>query len=150
MVDKNQKTINKIPINLKLVTEIRDADRKEVVTTEAEGTLYVKENATFLSYEEKIENIGKVSNIIKIKDDVVTIIRSGGLSMRQNYQKGMMTSGSYQGPYGTMEMVTMTENIDFTYRPKSKKAKLLLSYQLKMQNEWVGRHRLTFMIKEIN
>lgn len=140
----------KTPILLKLVTEIRDGNRKEMVTLEADGTLYLKEEATYIAYKEMMEGIGKVSNTIKIKSDEVTIIRSGGISMNQTYKIGQTTSGTYQGPYGAMEMVTKTENIDYTYQAKSRKAKLILAYQLQMQGETVGRHRLTFMIKEVN
>ncbi len=145
-----EKESAKIPIRLKLVTEIRDgAGRKELLTIEEEGTLYSKEDATFLAYKEMMENVGQISNIIKIKGDEVSIMRSGGISMRQTYKKGATTSGSYQSPYGMMEMVAKTENIDFTNRTESRKAKLILSYQLQMQDEWVGRHRLTFMIEKI-
>ncbi|EKN62973.1 DUF1934 domain-containing protein [Schinkia azotoformans] len=140
----------KIPIRLKLVTEIRDgAGRKELLTIEEEGTLYSKEDATFLAYKEMMENVGQISNVIKVKGDEVLIMRSGGVSMRQTYKKGATTFGSYQSPYGMMEMVAKTENIDFTNRIDSRKAKLILSYQLQMQGEWVGRHRLTFMIEKI-
>lgn len=145
-----EKESAKIPIRLKLVTEIRDgAGRKELLTIEEEGTLYSKEDATFLAYKEMMESVGQISNIIKIKGDEVSIIRSGGVSMRQTYKRGATTSGSYQSPYGMMEMVAKTENVDFTNRTESKKAKLILSYQLQMQGEWVGRHRLTFMIDKI-
>jgi len=145
-----EKESAKIPIRIKLVTEIRDgAGRKELLTIEEEGTLYSKEDATFLAYKEMMENVGQISNIIKIKGDEVSIMRSGGVSMRQTYRKGATTSGSYQSPYGMMEMVAKTENIDFTNRTDSRKAKLILSYQLQMQDEWVGRHRLTFMIEKI-
>lgn len=145
-----EKESAKIPIRIKLVTEIRDgAGRKELLTIEEEGTLYSKEDATFLAYKEMMENVGQISNVIKIKGDEVSIMRSGGVSMRQTYKKGATTSGSYQSPYGMMEMVAKTENIDFTNRTDSRKAKLILSYQLQMQDEWVGRHRLTFMIEKI-
>ena len=145
-----EKESAKIPIRLKLVTEIRDgAGRKELLTIEEEGTLYSKEDATFLAYKEMMENVGQISNVIKIKDGEDSIMRSGGVSMRQTYRKGAITSGSYQSPYGMMEMVAKTENIDFTNRTDSRKAKLILSYQLQMQGEWVGRHRLTFMIEKI-
>jgi uncharacterized beta-barrel protein YwiB (DUF1934 family) len=145
-----EKESAKTPIKLKLVTEIRDgAGRKELLTIEEEGTLYSKEDATFLAYKEMMENVGQISNVIKIKGDEVSIMRSGGVSMRQTYKKGATTSGSYQSPYGMMEMVAKTENVDFTNRNESKKAQLILSYQLQMQGEWVGRHRLTFMIEKI-
>lgn len=141
----------KIPIQVKLVTEIRDgAGQKEMLTTETEGTLYSKDDATFLAYKEITENIGQISNIIKVKNDEVTIIRSGGVSMRQTYKKGATTTGSYRSPYGVMEMVAKTENVDFTYRTHSRKARLILSYQLQMQGEWVSRHRLTFMIEKVD
>jgi len=140
----------KIPIRLKLVTEIRDdAGRKELVTTQAEGTLYSKDDATFLAYKEIMENVEQISNIVKIKNDEVTIMRSGGISMRHTYKKGTITSGAYQSPFGSMEMVTKTENVDFTYPAKSRKAQLILSYQLQMEGQWVGRHRLTFLIEKL-
>ncbi|WP_102348200.1 DUF1934 domain-containing protein [Bacillus sp. Marseille-P3661] len=145
-----EKDVHKKSIQLKLVTEIRDRGRKEQVNLETEGTLYEKDNATFLAYKEMMENVGSVSTIVKIKENEVTIVRSGGVSMRQTFRKGATTSGTYQSPYGTLEMVTKTEHIDYTYRTNSKKAKLNLTYQLEMQGESVGRHRLTFLIKQMN
>lgn len=146
-----EKDSTKIPIKVKFVTEIRDqAGRKELLATEADGTLYSKEEATFLAYKEMMENVGQISNIIKIKNNEVTIMRSGGVSMRHTYIKGATTSGAYQSPFGMMEMVTKTENVDFTYHTNSRKAKLFLSFQLQMQGEWVGRHRLTFLIEKLD
>lgn len=145
-----ENTSAKLPIQVKLVTEIRDgAGRKELLTTETDGSLYSKGDATFLAYKEMMQNVGQISNIIKIKDDEVTIIRSGGVSMRQTFKKGATTSSFYQSPYGIMEMVAKTEHVDFTYEAKSQKGKLSLSYLLQMQGEWVGRHRLTFMIEKM-
>ncbi|NSL52993.1 DUF1934 domain-containing protein [Calidifontibacillus erzurumensis] len=140
----------KTPIFVKLVTEIRDNDgRKDLLTTETEGALYSKDGATYLAYKEMMEDVGQISNVIKIKNEEVTIIRTGAVSMRQTYKKGEITSGSYHTPYGRFEMVAKTEHVDFTNKPQSRKAQLLLTYQLKMQGEWIGRHRLTFMIEKV-
>ncbi|WP_017756645.1 DUF1934 domain-containing protein [Calidifontibacillus oryziterrae] len=140
---------SKRPIRLKLVTEIRDGSRKEMLTMEADGTLYGKEGATYISYKEMMEGIGKVSTTVKIKRDELTIIRSGGISMNHTYRTGQTTISTYHGPYGSLEMLTKTENMEYVYRTNSQKGRLTLAYQLHMQGEAVGRHRLIFMIKEI-
>lgn len=137
----------KVPVSIKLVTEIRDGARKEHTVTEAKGMLYEKETATIFSYTEEMDGAGKVNNILKVKENEVFIMRSGAVSMRQMLQKGETTTGTYESMYGTMDMETKTENIRF--HPQLNSGKLLVTYQLAMQGQQVGRHRLTLTYKKV-
>lgn len=133
----------KIPVSLKLVTEIRDQSRKENMVQETEGFLYAKNNATFLSYNEEIENAGEVQTVVKIQDEKVLIIRTGAVTMKQTFTKGKETEGTYQSPYGKMSMVTKTENIRTSFK-NIHNGKLFLTYLLEMQGNQLGRYRMTF------
>jgi uncharacterized beta-barrel protein YwiB (DUF1934 family) len=134
-------------IDVKLVTEIRDGSRTEVVKVQSRGTLYIDGETTTVTYEEYIENAGNVKTIIRVKPREALIMRTGAISMRQSLYQGEITEGRIKTPTGTMEMSTKTENIFSEY--KSNKGKLMLTYLLKLQNEDVGRYRIILTFKEV-
>lgn len=135
------------PITVKTVTEIRHRGDKQMVSVEAKGYLYHKDDAMILTYEEEMPEAGRVKTTVKMKESEVVIIRSGAVSMRQVFRKGASTTGSYRTPYGTMEMETTTENIQSDWRDATEKGKLFLTYLLKIQGEETGRHCVTVMFK---
>ncbi|WLR50755.1 DUF1934 domain-containing protein [Bacillus tianshenii] len=142
-------TDTKQPIEVKLVTEIRDSAQRETIAIESSGMKYMKNDALFLTFDEEIEGAGKVKTIMKLNEQELYIMRSGAVSMRQTFQKGEETSGVYQSPYGAMQMKTNTERISYQFDERSKKGKLDIAYRLSMQGEEAGRHRLTLTFKEV-
>ncbi|OEH93239.1 DUF1934 domain-containing protein [Bacillus solimangrovi] len=136
-------------IDVRLVTEIRDAGRHETIVIESSGMKYKKNDSLFLSFEENLEGIDKVKTIMKLTENELFIMRSGGVTMRQNFRVGELLAGSYQSPYGTMAMETKTERIHYQFNDKKREGKLDLAYRLKMQAEEAGRYRLTLTYKEV-
>lgn len=141
--------IDSKPIFVKLVTEIHDHGRKETVTQQAEGSLYISETSTTITYKEENQQIGEITTVIKMKENETLIMRSGAVRMRQNFQRGKTTVGEYKSTAGVMQMCTQTENISYEYKQKAKKGKFTLAYRLNLQGEDVGRHRLTLTFKEV-
>jgi uncharacterized beta-barrel protein YwiB (DUF1934 family) len=137
------------PILVKLVTEIHDQGRKETVTQQAEGSLYLNETSTTITYKEENEQVGDIKTIIKVKENETLVMRSGAVGMRQNFQRGKTTLGEYKSTAGVMQMRTQTENMSYEYKQKAKKGKFTLAYRLNLQGEDVGRHRLTLTFKEV-
>ncbi|KXG08549.1 DUF1934 domain-containing protein [Anoxybacillus rupiensis] len=138
---------NGTPIRLKHVTDIRDGSRKETIVLEAHGLYYIKENASYLTFEES-QDIGNVKTVVKITKDEVVVIRSGAVQMRHVFRKKQETSGNYRTPFGVWTMKTKTDHIEYWYEEKTKKGKLFLSYTLEMQHERVGRHAVTITFRE--
>ncbi len=143
----NQPLVAGRPIKVKLTTEIRQANQKENVTIEAKGQYYIKDEATFLRFIEN-NDTGNVNTIIKIADGEVLILRSGAVKMRQFFAKGKKAIGNYESPHGVFELLTDTNNIEFTPSKHSLKGKLFLAYQLQMQGDQVGRYAMTITYEE--
>ncbi|WP_449538103.1 DUF1934 domain-containing protein [Ferdinandcohnia sp. Marseille-Q9671] len=137
------------PIQLKFVTEIRDGLRKENVAFDANGLYYIKGNNTYLQFDEKQET-GTVKTIVKISDTEVLILRSGHVKMRQVYRKSEITNGSFQNQYGTYNLTTKTNNIEYKWYNHSRKGSLFLSYELALQGEASGLYKISITFKERN
>ncbi|MDF0726654.1 DUF1934 domain-containing protein [Cytobacillus sp. S13-E01] len=136
------------PIKVKLVTEIRQDNRKQHVAIEANGQYYIKDDATFLRFTERQE-AGDVNTIVKISSHGVLILRSGAVKMRQVFIKGKQAIGSYESPYGSFELLTDTNNIEFKPSKHShRKGNLFLAYLLQMQGDKVGRYTMTITYEE--
>ncbi|WP_066176049.1 DUF1934 domain-containing protein [Bacillus marinisedimentorum] len=140
---------NAVPVTVRLVTEITEQQRKdEKITMESDGYLHEKAGGIYLTYEETMEGTGSVKTIVKMKNEEVTILRSGAVSMRQQFRQGEETAGHYNSPYGPMEMMTKTHHIESNWHEQPAEGKLKLYYQLSMQGERIGIHRLTITFQE--
>lgn len=145
----SSETTVKKPISVKLVTEIHDNNRQETVSLHGEGQRYEKAGSTFLSFSEIHEDDEqKVNTVVKIDEEKVLIIRSGSVSMRQVFAKGKTTIGNFEYQFGTMQMETTTEHINYHFRNQTKKGKLDLAYHVKLQGQPSGRHRMTLLFED--
>lgn len=133
-------------VTVKFVTEIRDNNRKEQVSFTTEGTFYEKNGATFLTFQEPIEE-GQINTILKMKADEVLIMRSGEVVMRNVYKRQTETIGTYQSAVGVFEMKTKTDAFEYTYNEKSQKGKLFFSYTLQLQEQPAGRYTITVLFQ---
>lgn len=137
------------PIELKFVTEIKDGPRKENVAFDANGLYYIKGENTYLQFDEKQE-AGTVKTVIKISEKEVLILRSGIVKMRQVYRKNETTNGSFQNQMGNFNLTTKTNNIEYKWYKNSRKGKLFLAYELSLQGEKSGLHKIAITFKERN
>ncbi|MEH7383854.1 DUF1934 domain-containing protein [Bacillus sp. JJ1521] len=137
------------PIELKFVTEIKDGPRKENVAFDAIGLYYIKGNKTYLQFDEK-QVMGTVKTVIKISEKEVLILRSGILKMRQIYRKNETTIGSFQNQLGTFDLTAKTNNIEYKWYKNSRKGTLFLAYELSLQGEKSGLHKISITFKERN
>lgn len=137
------------PIALNFVTEIKDGPRKENVAFDANGLYYLKGDNTYLQFDEKQE-AGTVKTVIKITEKEVLIIRSGQVKMRQVYRKNETTNGTFQNNLGTFNLTTKTNNIEYKWYKNSRKGTLFLAYELSLQGEKSGLHKITITFKERN
>ncbi|MCM3006607.1 DUF1934 domain-containing protein [Priestia koreensis] len=141
----NPSAADKREVQVHVVTDIRDGQRKETNSFKANGHLHEKDGVVYLTYEEKLED-GNVSTIVKAKPDEVIIMRSGLFKMRQVFRKQEQVEGSYASPYGPLQMSTLTYNIE--NKKMNTKGRLFLSYDLYLQGEKAGRYALTITFKE--
>ena len=142
------KTKKGLPIQLSFVAEIDHGDlHKENVAFKAIGLYYIKENTTYLLFDEKQDG-GIIKTIVKITNSDVSIARSGFVTMRQLFRAGEVTTGTYKNQYGIVEMVTQTEKINYEWDAESRQGTLAVSYVLHLHEEQVGRYFITITFKE--
>jgi uncharacterized beta-barrel protein YwiB (DUF1934 family) len=132
-------------IDIKVVTDIRDGQRKETNSFQAQGMYYEKENAVYVTYKEQ-QDMGDINTIVKIAEGEVTVTRSGAVKMKQHFRKKEKTSTPYQSPYGPLYMETFTHN--FEYKRSQTKGTLFVTYDLYLQGEKAGKYALTISFKE--
>ncbi|KPU54398.1 DUF1934 domain-containing protein [Bacillus wiedmannii] len=142
-----EKQLAGLPVHVHFVTEIREGARKETVAFEANGQYYVKDQGTYVTFQEPNEQ-GEVKTIIKIQDEQVLIMRSGAVSMRQTHVKGEWTTGTYTSELGTFALQTKTDNVLFKWSDEKKKGQLFLTYALLLSEQEAGRYTITLNLKE--
>ncbi len=94
-------------MKIKVKTTIDEQDAFELTVF---GRYYQKENASFLQYEEVLEE-GTVRTIVKVTPDEALILRGGAVKMRLPFRLNMQQRGSYELPFGVFETMTLAKRI---------------------------------------
>jgi len=136
---------NFTPIKIQLHTRISQEGETEEFEVVAFGRYYEKNGSQFITYEEVTES-GKTSNVIKISDDQVLIMRKGALSMRFILERDTETAGSFENQYGSFPLTLKTKQMEWDWNGIF--GKLLFSYELYMQQAVVGLYTLSFQLKK--
>ncbi|OQP06689.1 hypothetical protein B1690_07345 [Geobacillus sp. 46C-IIa] len=142
------KETNGIPVRLRQVAVIRDGAHQETVVLEVDGMYYIKGETMYVQFAEENE-LGRVTNIVKIAPDEVTVLRSGAVEMRQTFRCRQEMPGHYKTVFGRWALATKTDAIEFRYDERRKQGQLFLSYELMLEHEWSGRHTLTLTFKGV-
>ncbi|MRH43995.1 DUF1934 family protein [Aquibacillus halophilus] len=141
----------KIPVKIKLTTEIIDTGKKEVTVVEEEGSFYQKGNTSVLTFTEHSEEQDDINALITIRQEQVSVKRTGAVDMHQFFRKKRVTENVYKHAYGSMHMETQTDQITYQLSDDREKGKLFISYTTKIDGEIERRHRLTLLFtKEEN
>lgn len=136
-----------IPVNVSLHTKVTDAGETDHTELKSDGTLFQKSDAVYLRYDEVMNDNDKVQTTIKIKQEDVTIIRSGAVSMKQRFAANTLKEGTYESPYGPIQIATKTDSLDFRWHDETREGKLTLNYRVLFQGEEAGYHELTIKLK---
>ena len=106
-----------------------------------EGKRVQKAASWYITYKEQMEGAGEVSTTIKLSDKAITLIRQGGVSTRQQFEKGASTLSLYHSPYGPFTMETHTNKLRIQYENELP-VLIEISYQLWMNEQYTGEHEL--------
>ncbi|WP_088036748.1 DUF1934 domain-containing protein [Evansella clarkii] len=139
-----------LPVAVLMNTTIRDSGRKDTTEIKAEGLLFQKGASVFLRFQEPDEEAGKTVQTIKIKNEEMSVIRKGAVTMNQRFIQGAETEGMYHSPYGPMEMITKTKEVYYNWNSTSKTGKLRLRYNLRLQGGNAGDYDMRVTIREVS
>ncbi|MGM9924815.1 MAG: DUF1934 domain-containing protein [Bacillus sp. (in: firmicutes)] len=138
--------IQTVKVELKTtVTNGPDSESYELLTF---GTVQNKGRSIYLRYDEVQQDLNKTQTIVKWSPEEVFIMRSGHVKMRQKFLKGLMTVGTFESPYGTMQMLTTAKKMKHTWNEEEKTGTMHLIYDLNLQGNDVGQYEMQICYKE--
>ena len=135
-------------VTIQLNTTISNGETDETYELLTFGTMQNKAGTWYLRYDEVQNDLENVHTILKWAPEEVFIMRNGKVKMRQRFLKGLMTVGTYESPYGVMQMLTTTKNMDHTYNEDAKAGKMILTYALNMNGNDIGQYKMEIHYKE--
>ena len=97
-----------MPVKITVKTVIRNGQEKETYELITFGHYYKKTNSFFLRYDERMEEDMVINTVVKMSSQEGSILRNGAIKMRLPFQKNKTLIGSYESPYGVLEMKTST------------------------------------------
>ena len=124
-----------------------ETDRVEVLTS---GNYMIKKNHCYIGYKEyDEENPNKYSdNLIKVEDNLVTIIRKGEMQSRLMLEKGKRHQCLYQTIAGDLMIGVFTKTMKNTLNEKG--GTLEVSYTLDFNTDLVSENRFIITVEEKN
>ena len=88
---------------------------EETLDTTYHGNYHCIDKKHIIRYEEYFEGEGatplKNTNLIKIEDNFVQIIKKGAINTQMQFMAGQQYHGSYQTPFGCFHMTICTEQL---------------------------------------
>ena len=103
---------------------------KDDIIEKAQGSLYTKDNKTYLLYKVKDEG-GETSVIVIVEKDCVTVKRNGATSSKMIFDKTKKTNLKYNTMYGSID--TVIDTVKIVNALDENGGKLRLAYTLTMQ-----------------
>jgi uncharacterized beta-barrel protein YwiB (DUF1934 family) len=131
-----------MPVKISVKTTIRNGQDHETYEFITFGTYIQKTSSVFLRYEEITEEGGSTQTTVKIAEGEGSIIRNGAVKMRLTFKKNKHLTGSYETPYGTLEMKTKTSRINHEFNETAKKGEIDILYDLNMHGSHAGTYHL--------
>ncbi|GHH97961.1 DUF1934 domain-containing protein [Neobacillus kokaensis] len=140
-------TTNEIPVKVTVKTTIDEADPMELVVF---GRYFQKGNASYLKYEEVMEELGTVRTIVKISEEEMLILRSGAIKMRLPFQLQKKLNGSYEMPFGVFETATLAQKMEFTDGHVQGGGQIDIVYDFEMQGSPAGTYQLKIQFHPVH
>jgi uncharacterized beta-barrel protein YwiB (DUF1934 family) len=135
------------PIQLTVLSEIHNGkdDEKETIEVKTTGEYVQKGKTQYIRYEEEHE-LGYVKTTVKITGNEVVVMRSGAVSMKQRFSKGVLTLTDYTTPFGKLQLETKTKSL--TIDTNELEGKLVILYDLQIDEKEKHVHKLVLTYKE--
>lgn len=95
------------------------------------GNYSVKNDSHYIIYHDIDEDTGqKTINTIKLKDNMLTIVKKGQAKSTMIFEKGNIHKSDYVTPFGTFGISTKTKNLDVKFHKNGLDVKLEYSLNL--------------------
>jgi len=116
------------------------SDEMRLVTT-GELCADKEQNAWQLRYHETQPDTSETDRVtFTLKDGVVTMLREGEFNTSMIFSQGNRYEGSYNTPYGALEMGVFPTQV--RYQVDDAKGEVLLKYQLDIQGQYASMREM--------
>jgi uncharacterized beta-barrel protein YwiB (DUF1934 family) len=123
----------------------RDDGSEEPISLMTAGTLSLDEETAVVTYQEIIdESIPPQTVIVTAKEDMVTMQREGDYATQMVFRRGQRYEGVYQTPFGSMDMAIFCTRLHYDLAEEG--GEVLLAYQLDMNGQFAGMHRMHMQV----
>jgi len=107
---------------------------EETLDTIYSGNYHYIDKKHIIRYEEFFEGDGttplKNTNLIKIENDSVQIIKKGAINTQMQFTAGQTYHGSYQTPFGCFQMTIYTEHLEIKETATTLQANIVYTLDL--------------------
>ncbi|RNB82003.1 DUF1934 domain-containing protein [Brevibacillus fluminis] len=128
-------------VAIRLTTIHKLDGQKEKSQYEYAGIGVKKAGGWFFSYKEQLDEGVSVQTVIKISEDDVTLLRQGGVQMKQVFKAGEQNQSIYQSPYMSFAMETGTKSLHIE-QENARPASVRIQYRLWMNGQETGEYDL--------
>ncbi len=119
-----------------------EENRIEFVTT---GTHSFKNGIHYILYEDsEVSGMEGTSNLLKIADAHVTLIRKGAVTQEQRFEIAKKSSSIYTTPYGKLTLTALTHKLDICYGSISGNVDIV--YELSVDGRWQSENHLQISV----
>lgn len=118
------------------------SETEEPVRLLTTGTLSGQKDAWRIDYQETEPDSEKSAVTLTMGKGIVTMQRLGAFSSSLVFQKGHRFEGSYQTPYGALDMGVYPTRVKYQVEEDGLNGEVQLQYQLDLQGQFAAMHEL--------
>lgn len=124
-----------VKINIHTIQYNEYGEQNDIIL-KTTGTLYEKNNNTYIVYKEK-ENEKETTTSIKLEGNKVAIKRFGEVNSTLTFKENQTMSSNYVTPQGVFIVETKTNSLSIN---KDKKIDIKIDYNIDIMNIFKGRN----------
>lgn len=120
---------------------------KDNIELTTEGKLYVKNNATYIVYEEsEISGMKGTTSRLKITEECVIIKKIGINNSELVFELGKRFKTMYRTPHGSLPMEIVTKKIEINEGNSYKNLEITIEYDLNISGLFEGKNSINIKI----
>ncbi len=134
----------------KLIVKINSkqkGSKQNTIKMKALANSYEKNGILYVIYKESLDENIKVSTMLKITKDSLTLTRTGNVKQQQFFCSGKESISDYMTPYGNLKMKVKTHRLEIN---SGIIQEIKIDYALYINNDWQSDNKLVIKLEPAN
>jgi uncharacterized beta-barrel protein YwiB (DUF1934 family) len=127
------------------VDEAANDEEFDKIETICTGEYYYRNNAHFIMYDELLEDMESIKNVIKLRDKEFTLTKKGGINVQMFFSQGKKTMTQYLTPFGNILIALDTKCVE--YQQEADSLYIHIGYGLEANYQYIGDCNITIDVK---